>query len=460
MESTVDTTENQNEKKFTFMQIVFLTGAVMSAQFMYSYTFALTAPLSRQLNFSKTWTQVFSSFGPISGGVIQPLIGILSDKINTRIGKRRPFIIAGQVGTALALIIQILIFNFISVEHLALRRGLFVLSMILCNVFVQAIQGPGRTLIADLLPRSQQVLGNAIATGMLAFGAITCNLIGFILSLHERKGFFQLEVFVPFISLTFAVLGTVSTCLSAHETQSQNEMSEIEEIQPKTQSFLDIFRSIKNLDRKVLFIAFLLLISWSAYYPFQYNATNYYAVDLFDNDPNDTDSQSYKKGVGYGMLMLGLNNIVTLISGFFNQKFIDRFGPKIPYAFAQITECGIFVGAMFYAKIVDEKTRLYVATILFALVGMSQNIFNIVPYTIVGLSVPKAQMGMIIGALNIFVVSGQLVSGTLICPFIADLDSIHGKLGPLIAIGAPFALIAVIMSLFIKLPEKAQYQEL
>ena len=279
-----------------------------------------------------------------------------------------------------------------------------------------------------------------------------------MLTEKPHSGFLQLEVFIPFVSLILAILGTVATCFAADEEDAYNN-NEFNSFVPEGQeqksssSFLDMFETISNLDRHVILVAVVLMISWAAYYPFQYNATNYYAVDIFNNPADEPDTPKYKKGIGHGMLMLALNNVVTLLSGFVNQRLISVAGPKVPYAFSQIVECAILISAVFIKQ-------EWLATILFSIIGISQNIFNIVPYTIVGICVPKQQMGLVIGSLNIFVVVGQLISGTLICPFIAgDERLVKGRIGPVIAVGAPFALIAAILSGFIKIPEKGNYNQ-
>ncbi|OHT07930.1 major facilitator superfamily transporter [Tritrichomonas foetus] len=453
MDSTLEECSNSSNMindGYSTPRILCMCGGIMAAQFMFSYSFALTAPLARQLAFSKTWTQVFSAFGPIAGGVIQPLIGFFSDRVHSRYGRRRPFIVVGQIGTGIALVMQIFVFQVIDHKYLKARQILYVISLIMVNCFVQAIQGPSRTLIADLLPSYQQVLGNAMATSMIAFASITCNLLGFILIIKPQDNFFKLEVFVPFLSLIFAVMGTVMTCITTKEvpTNIDKDYQNVEEQAERKNPLKEIVDTIKNIDRPVIIVAVLLLVSWAAYYPFTYNATGYYAVDIYNADPDEPDSETYKKGIGHGMLMIAINNVITLCSGYINQKLIDSVGPKIPYAASQLIECAVLIAAIFMKK-------EWLATFLFALLGISQSIFNIVPYTIVGICVAKSQMGMVMGSLNIFVVLGQLITGTLICPFVASDDKhVKGKLGPVIAVGSPFALAAAVICIFLTIPER------
>lgn len=430
------------QQKLSIIRIICMCGSVLSFQFMYSCSFALTAPLALDLKFSDSTSQLFSAFGPICGAIIQPIIGFWSDNVACKFGRRRPFIIAGQIGTGLGLIIQILVFQVIpdTDKNRPLRQGLYVIAILMFNVFVQAMQAPARTIIGDLVPKSQQVMANSIATQMIAIAAVSCNIAGFLLTkFPTNNSFMSLAVFIPFISLLFSVAGTVFTVVASPEQPAEKLGG--------TNPLKEAWHAIKNMDRPVIIAAIVLLCSWAAFYPFVFNATTYYAIDIFNSE---TGTDEYQIGVGYGMLMLAIHNLVVALSGFIIDPIIKKAGPKQIYFISQIVECAVLLGCVW----MRGKKYLWISTALFALLGLSQSIFNIVPYAIVTLVVPKERMGMVMGALNIFVVAGQFISQTLVCPFIRKASFSEGKLGPVIAVGAPFAIISAISSLFIVIPEQ------
>lgn len=428
------------DEDMSLFQIYCVCGGNLALMFIFNCSFALTQPLSTKLGFSSTVCQLMSAFGPISGAVIQPLIGIWSDNVNSKYGKRRPFIIAGQIGADIGLLLQVIVFQYLSQYDnlLALRRALFVIGVIIFNA---SAQFPARAIIADVVPKHQQVLANAVATQVGAIAAVSCNLIGFLLNFIDSKSsYLSNSVFIPFVAIVISSLGSLASCLASHEEPSTKSSSGVSRLK-------ETWIVFRHIDKSFIIAVVALFFSTAATFPFQYNVTSYFAKDIYE--AKDSSSKEYDEGVGYGMLANAFVYIITYFCGMLVNPIVKRWGYKVPYFVSHV----ILIGSLFGAMFLHGKKNLWISLSLLSLIGLSQAALNSIPYTVASLSVSKEQMGSIMGILNIFLVCGQFVTQDIICPLVVNIPIINGRIGPVIAVGIPFAIAAIIISFFITVPK-------
>jgi len=112
--------------------------------------------------------------GPLSGLIVQPLIGAYADRSRSRFGRRRPFMLAG---TAIAVVGMMLLGWAREVAGLFglgtwAAIAVAVFSIYLIDFSINAVMSTDRALIVDTLPSSQQEEGNAWAGRMMGFGGV------------------------------------------------------------------------------------------------------------------------------------------------------------------------------------------------------------------------------------------------------------------------------------------------
>lgn len=131
-------------------------------QWVYTISLAAAAPLFNvQYGLSTPLvTLVLALSAPLSGILLQPLVGGLSDRLRSRWGKRRPFIAAGSLLTAMAMML---------VAFSTRLGGLWaaLLGFVLTNLFVNLIAGPARAVVADNTPPARAHLANSLLTTMM-----------------------------------------------------------------------------------------------------------------------------------------------------------------------------------------------------------------------------------------------------------------------------------------------------
>lgn len=133
------------------------------------------------LGLSKSRVSLVWVAGPLSGLVMQPVVGIVADRSTSPYGRRRPFMLGGAAVVAAALLVlgwtaEIVALLLPARADRALRAeatvALAVLSIYAVDFAINAVQASCRSLIVDTLPIQKQPLGSAWASRMVAVGSL------------------------------------------------------------------------------------------------------------------------------------------------------------------------------------------------------------------------------------------------------------------------------------------------
>lgn len=133
-------------------------------------------PYLLELGLTKSMVSLVWIAGPLSGLVMQPVVGVVADKSRSRWGRRRPFMVGGAlvVGAALLLLgwTKEVVGVFVGDQETRRRLTVLVavLSIYVVDFAINAVQASSRSLIVDTLPIAKQQLGSAWASRMIAIG--------------------------------------------------------------------------------------------------------------------------------------------------------------------------------------------------------------------------------------------------------------------------------------------------
>ena len=170
--------ENNNLEQFTNLQFLNFVLGFFGVQFAWQLEIILAGPVTERLGalpfvFGLIWLAA-----PITGVLIQPLIGTISDKTYTKFGRRRPYLLAGAIFGSLALWIlpnsgKIIIFlnNYFSLNLPHWAPLVFAaITIWVIDTSLNISQGPYRALISDSVPLEQHSIAHSymsLAIGML-----------------------------------------------------------------------------------------------------------------------------------------------------------------------------------------------------------------------------------------------------------------------------------------------------
>lgn len=215
--------------------------------------------------------------GPIAGAVLQPYIGLCSDRCRSAMGRRRPYILSGSLVIILATILLAQTSELASViacqfgvhaaEH-SIRICLAVVAMICITCGIQPVQVGLRALIVDRCPSSQQLQANAWAARATGIGNIFCFLIGTM----------NLPALFPALRDQFNALSLVA-CICLAITTGTSSLFVSEDTMPDrdrgscqpssfTRRVREIFESGRTLPNDIKTVCIVQFFSWIGWFPF------------------------------------------------------------------------------------------------------------------------------------------------------------------------------------------------
>ena len=152
------------------LQCFLTTIALLGVQFTWTVELSYGTPFLVSLGLSKESTALVWLAGPLSGLLVQPLVGYWSDRSRISYGKRRPFILGGTLVVVLSIIMisycQSLGQSLASLMKLesskSMQIAFAVIGFYILDFSINTVQASCRILIVDVIPYEQQSLANAV----------------------------------------------------------------------------------------------------------------------------------------------------------------------------------------------------------------------------------------------------------------------------------------------------------
>ena len=370
--------------------------------------------------------------GPLSGLIVQPLVGYASDSCTAALGRRRPFLIAGSLFTSVAL----LLFSnatglaaWLVPEDRAARVALVIaiFSFFLLDFSIQAIQAPLRALVTDVVPRRQRALANAYIGVFTGLG----NLIGGLLTALELTALipiFQTDVQALFFIASLVLILTVAVCVCATpETplraagyhpvaggageEDLNYDGSPQRASPTSNTDLDgslllpapaqqesesnwasLVTTLKGIPRPFWQVFAVQLCTWVGFFTLFVYVNTWVGRNVYlgnGRDPRGTPGRAtFEKGVKLGGKGNAVTAVVTLAYSLALPGLLERFGTTFVYAFSQVVEAACLLCAPLLRGVpgqVEPSVALRLATMAdIGLFGIVWATTMGVPWTLVG----------------------------------------------------------------------------
>lgn len=315
-----------------------MTFCLGGLQIAWSVELSNGSPYLLGLGISKSLLAFVWIAGPLSGTLVQPYVGIKSDRCRSRWGKRRPFMVFG----ALATIVSLMALAWARELIYGLMHGIFridakseaiitvtiifaVLMIYVLDFSINVIQAAMRAFFVDCAPPHQQDAANAWASRMSGVGNIVGYLFGYI-DLPKYFWFFgdtQFKVLCVIASVTMA--GTLAvSALSVQERDPRFEGEPAKEVGGVLAFFTGLWRSMRKLPLQISLVCQVQLAAWIGWFPFLFYITTYigeiyvdpYFVENPHLDPSEVD-RIWEEGTRMGTFALLVFAVTTFASSVF-----------------------------------------------------------------------------------------------------------------------------------------------
>ncbi|MES2240368.1 MAG: MFS transporter [Bacteroidota bacterium] len=421
--------------KLSFWQILSMNVGFFGIQYSFGLQQSAVNPIYDFLGASPDQIPLLNLAGPVTGLLIQPLIGVLSDKTwHPRWGRRKPYFFIGAVLCSVAL----LLFPFSS--SLWMATGLLWILDAGNNTAME----PYRAFIADKLNEEQLPMGFQMQSFFTGLGQTLANVSLFIFPMIfiGKTGSLPTWVYASFFLGAVCSIGSV---LWSMKTTSEIPPSaeELEHIRSNKSGVLDplidIFSAIGNMPKVMWQLALVYLFQWYALFCYWQNSSKSIALSVWNATPK-SNPEAYEQAVSWTGLVNGWYNIVTFLTAFALVGFARRFSPKAVHTFCLLLAA---IGFLIFPHLHD-KTLLFFAITGF---GIGWASMMGIPYLMVVAEIPKERYGVYMGIINTMIVIPMIIQNISFGYILKNF--LHNDSRNAITFAGVLLIISAICTLFI-----------
>jgi maltose/moltooligosaccharide transporter len=342
---------------------------------------------------------------PLTGLLVQPVIGHLSDHTWNRLGRRRPYFLAGALLSSSALILMP------QSSSLWMAAGLLWVLDASINISME----PFRAFVADMLPPDQRTRGFAMQSLFIGIGAVVASAMPWILSHTIGEGSNASGHAIPYTTRLSFYLGSVAflgcvlwTIFTTKEYPPENlEEFQREKAQKKSlveslsNGAAEILSSIGGMPATMRQLAVVQLATWLGLFCMWL----YFPVAVAHNvfGAADTQSPVYKEGVEWAGLCFAMYSAVCFVFSLFLPVLAGKIGRKATHTLCLL--CGA-AGLLSVAVIHNYWLLLF----SMAGVGIAWASTISMPYAILAGCLPPKKTGVYMGIFNFFIVIPEIVA--------------------------------------------------
>jgi maltose/moltooligosaccharide transporter len=383
--------------KLDFWQIWNMNVGFFGIQYSFGLQQSAVNPIYDFLGASPDQIPLLNLAGPVTGLLIQPLIGALSDGTwHPRWGRRKPYFLIG----ALMCSVCLLVFPFSS--SLWMAAGLLWILDAGNNTAME----PYRAFVADKLIAEQQPVGFQMQSFFTGLGQTLANLSLFVFSMLfvGKTGSLPTWVYASFFLGAVCSIGSVWWSMKT-TNEIPPSAEELALMRAKKKGLLEplvaIFAAIGDMPKVMWQLALVYLFQWYALFCYWQNASKSIALSVWNATPK-SNPVAYEAAVGWTGLVNGWYNIVTFLIAFALVGFARRYSARNVHAFCLLLAA---VGFLFFPHI-ENKYLLFFAISGF---GIGWASMMGIPYLMIVAAIPKERYGVYMGIINMMIVIPMII---------------------------------------------------
>ena len=441
-----------NQPRLSFWQIWNVSFGFLGVQFGFALQNANVSRILSDLGADLHSLSLFWLVAPIMGLIVQPIVGSASDRTWNRLGRRRPFILAGAVAAVLGMILLPNAPLFVAFLAPMLMGALMVALMDASfNVCFQ----PFRSLVSDMVPPSQRNIGYSIQSLLINIGAVIGSILPFVLTnVVGLENTAQMGEVAPSVIWAFYIgatvlLGTVIWTVFRTKEYSPEEynrykgLSAESNVEPEntpkapfTVRMKEFFSLVIHMPKTMKQLSVVQFFSWFALFIMWVYTTpaitqHIWGVDKIWWDPAHIasvaqvpDAIAAAKGAAgdWVGILFAAYSVFAAVFSVFLARLADKFGRKTIYAGALILGGVSYVSFLFFQDLTMVNVNLLITEVTVPLgavklfipmigVGIAWAAILAMPYAMLAGALPANKTGVYMGIFNFTVAAPQIVSG-------------------------------------------------
>lgn len=428
--------------RLTFWQIINMNFGFFGIQYSFGLQQSNMSPIYKYLGANEADLPYLWLAGPMTGLIIQPIIGAMSDKTTSKLGRRTPYFLIGAVLASLGL------FFMPFSRALWMAAGLLWILDAANNITME----PYRAFVSDRLDKSQHSVGFLTQSAFTGLGQTLSYLTPSLLVVFGMNKDLVNAHNIPYITVTAFIVGaffSIGSVLWTVKTTKEYPLSaeELEKIKslPKgwKHTFNEIGEAIKQMPLTMKQLAIVKLFQWYAMFCYW----QYIVLSISKTFFNTTDSnaEGFRNAGLINGQVGGFYNFMAFVAAFAMVPFTKRFGPKIMHSFCLIV-AGI---SMICIPLINDEKILLIPMIG---IGMAWASMMGNPYIMLAGSIPPERTGVYMGIFNMFIVIPMMIE-IFTLPLYYN-TWLHGNPENVIRLAGSLLICAAIAVLFVKIAWK------
>ena len=425
-----------HKPRLSFWQIWNMSFGFLGIQFGWGLQLGNMSGIYEKLGANPDQLPILWLAAPLTGLIVQPIIGSMSDRTWTRLGRRRPYFLVG------ALLASVALFFMPTSSTLWMAAGLLWILDASINVSME----PFRAFVADKLNTDQRTTGFVMQSFFIGVGA---TLAGWLSLAFRRFGVSgNTESGIPLtikyafqigaVAFLLAVLWTVFTTKEypPEDMEAFNRMRR--EKRGLAAGFSEIITAMREMPRTMRQLAPVQIFTWLGLFCMWLFYVPAVARHVFG--AVDPQSEAYTRGVEWGGFAMSFMNITCFAVAFLLPKLAATTSRKTVHALCLI--CGAL--GLLSVYLISDPWMLVVSMIG---VGVAWASILSMPYAILSGALPAARMGVYMGVFNFFIVIPEIIQALTFGPLIRGIFGKDNPRSPLyvVFVGGAFMLLAALL---------------
>jgi len=388
--------------KLSLSQIINMSVGFFGIQFGWDLQRANMGPIYENLGAKADDIPILFLAAPLTGLLVQPIIGYMSDRTwHPKWGRRRPYFMFGAILSSIALLVMP------HSKELWMAAGLLWVLDVCGNIAME----PFRAFVTDKLPDSQVNRGFIMQSFMIGLGGSIASALPWIMkNLLDVRNTAEKGEIPPNVSLSFyigaffflaAVLYTVFTT----REYPPSEIPVKDKVKESGKGFgggvSEIFNALCNMPKRMRIVSLVQFFTWPGLFLMWFYYSTAVAINVFGG--KDASDPVYAEGADFGKLTLAYYSIITFLFALILPFIADRLGRKLTHSLCLI--CGAI--GMISVGWVQNKYALFGCM---TGVGIAWASILSMPYAMLSGVLPKDKVGIYMGIFNFFIVLPEIIA--------------------------------------------------
>jgi maltose/moltooligosaccharide transporter len=388
-------------------QIFLMSVGFLGIQFGFALQNGNTSRILRSFGADVEQLPMFWIVAPLVGMIVQPIIGHYSDKTWNRLGRRKPFFLAGAILSSIALIMLPNSGNFTAfLPALWIGAGMVMVMDASFNIAME----PFRALVADNLSHQQSASGFSIQTFLIGLGAVAGSALPELLanngfSMHAgNDGVADNIKYSFYIGAVVFIASILITIFFTKEYPPEEYEQYHGKAESKGGGLSEIFTDFKKMPRTMKQLGLVQFFSWFALFSMWVFTTDAVATHIYKLSGDYSHSLAYNEAGNKVSSAFGVYNLVAMFYALLLPFLAKKINRRLTHAVSLVAG-GIGLISIYF---IEDPSMLNYSMVG---VGLAWASILAMPYVILSASIPAGKLGIYMGIFNFFITLPQIING-------------------------------------------------